>query len=112
MQGVKALHQQTWLLVVIVDALPHMFLMIQGGATTTNKWAIRLQLTKPVTWVPLIWGVACGAAASGKYHGILFSLSFSRNFLGHPLHLAPWRNLLLRISKRDILSWNSIFISR
>jgi chlorophyll/bacteriochlorophyll a synthase len=22
----------------------------------TDKWKIRLQLTKPVTWVPLIWG--------------------------------------------------------
>lgn len=31
-----------------------------------NKWKIRLQLTKPVTWAPLIWGVLCGAAASGK----------------------------------------------
>ena len=30
-----------------------------------NKWKIRLQLTKPVTWPPLIWGVLCGAAASG-----------------------------------------------
>ncbi len=47
-----------------------MTLPYQGGATTTNKWAIRLQLTKPVTWVPLIWGVACGAAASGKYNGM------------------------------------------
>merc|ERR1719160_985718 len=25
---------------------------------------------KPVTWVPLIWGVMCGAAASGNYHAI------------------------------------------
>ena len=31
-----------------------------------NIWKIRLQLTKPVTWVPLIWGVLCGAAASGE----------------------------------------------
>jgi chlorophyll synthase len=31
-------------------------------------WKIRVQLTKPVTWVPLIWGVACGAAASGNFH--------------------------------------------
>ena len=22
---------------------------------------------KPVTWIPLIWGVVCGAAASGNY---------------------------------------------
>ena len=34
------------------------------------NWKIRLQLTKPATWVPLIWGVACGAAASGNYHSL------------------------------------------
>lgn len=32
-----------------------------------DKWKVRLQLTKPVTWVPLMWGVICGAAASGAY---------------------------------------------
>jgi len=40
------------------------------GASDTDEeplWKIRLQLTKPATWVPLIWGVACGAAASGEY---------------------------------------------
>lgn len=36
-------------------------------AIQQNKWKIRLQLTKPVTWPPLIWGVACGAAASGNF---------------------------------------------
>eukprot|EP01035_Chromulina_nebulosa_P019935 gene19935-25898_t len=41
---------------------------IKGASQTKNIWAIRLQLTKPVTWIPLIWGVACGAAASGNYH--------------------------------------------
>jgi len=50
---------------------------VRGGSRTENKWAIRLQLTKPVTWVPLIWGVACGAAASGKYHAIWDGASFS-----------------------------------
>ena len=44
------------------------------GASTAGKsflnWKIRLQLTKPATWIPLIWGVACGAAASGNYHAI------------------------------------------
>ena len=30
----------------------------------TNIWKIRLQLMKPITWVPLIWGVVCGAASS------------------------------------------------
>ncbi|CAK9249572.1 unnamed protein product [Sphagnum jensenii] len=41
---------------------------IKGATGTKNIWAIRLQLLKPVTWIPLIWGVACGAAASGNYH--------------------------------------------
>ena len=43
---------------------------IRGGERTDNIWKIRLQLTKPVTWVPLIWGVGCGAAASGNYHAL------------------------------------------
>lgn len=29
---------------------------VRGGERTTDIWKIRLQLTKPVTWVPLIWG--------------------------------------------------------
>lgn len=33
----------------------------------TNIWKIRLQLMKPITWIPLIWGVLCGAASSGHY---------------------------------------------
>jgi chlorophyll/bacteriochlorophyll a synthase len=33
----------------------------------TNVWKIRLQLMKPITWIPLIWGVVCGAASSGQY---------------------------------------------
>ena len=41
---------------------------IKGASETKNIWAIRLQLCKPVTWIPLIWGVTCGAAASGNYH--------------------------------------------
>lgn len=41
---------------------------IKGASATTNKWRIRLQLMKPVTWIPLIWGVTCGAAASGNFH--------------------------------------------
>ena len=40
---------------------------MKGASDTDNIWAIRLQLTKPVTWVPLIWGVLCGAAASGEF---------------------------------------------
>ncbi|MDY7024089.1 MAG: chlorophyll synthase ChlG, partial [Cyanobacteriota bacterium] len=39
------------------------------GAASGEKsiWKIRLQLMKPITWIPLIWGVVCGAASSGKY---------------------------------------------
>ncbi|QFZ92081.2 chlorophyll synthase ChlG [Synechococcus elongatus] len=36
-------------------------------AGETSVWKIRLQLMKPITWIPLIWGVVCGAAASGGY---------------------------------------------
>ncbi|GMI42484.1 hypothetical protein TeGR_g7740 [Tetraparma gracilis] len=43
---------------------------VKGGSVSDNIWAIRLQLTKPVTWIPLVWGVMCGAAASGNYHWI------------------------------------------
>lgn len=41
---------------------------MKGASTSTDIWKIRLQLTKPVTWAPLIWGVLCGAAASGNFH--------------------------------------------
>ncbi len=39
------------------------------GATSgeTSLWKIRLQLMKPITWIPLIWGVVCGAASSGNF---------------------------------------------
>ncbi|MGC1307530.1 MAG: chlorophyll synthase ChlG [Phormidesmis sp.] len=39
------------------------------GAEAGEKsiWKIRLQLMKAITWIPLIWGVVCGAASSGKY---------------------------------------------
>ncbi|CAM9379710.1 unnamed protein product [Heterosigma akashiwo] len=40
---------------------------IRGASETDDVLRIRIQLTKPVTWIPLIWGVICGAAASGNY---------------------------------------------
>ncbi len=40
---------------------------MKGASGTTSIWKLRLQLMKPVTWIPLIWGVVCGAAASGNY---------------------------------------------
>jgi chlorophyll/bacteriochlorophyll a synthase len=33
----------------------------------TSVWKIHLQLMKPVTWIPLMWGVLCGAASSGHF---------------------------------------------
>ena len=32
------------------------------------KWKVMVQLTKPGTWIPVVWGVLCGAAASGNFH--------------------------------------------
>ena len=37
----------------------------------TSIWKIRLQLMKPITWIPLIWGVVCGAASGGDYRWTL-----------------------------------------
>lgn len=34
---------------------------IKGAAAETNKWKVRLQLTKPVTWAPLVWGTEGGS---------------------------------------------------
>ncbi|KAK1429676.1 hypothetical protein QVD17_11890 [Tagetes erecta] len=51
----------------LVDRSLINFLASKGPKKETNKWKIRLQLTKPVTWPPLIWGVVCGAAASGNF---------------------------------------------
>jgi chlorophyll synthase len=45
---------------------------MKGAASgETNIWKIRLQLMKPITWIPLIWGVVCGAASSGSYSWML-----------------------------------------
>ena len=41
---------------------------MKGASLSSNIWKIRLQLMKPITWIPLIWGVVCGAAASGHFH--------------------------------------------
>lgn len=52
------------------DGSLRQLLGLRGASNTEDKWKIRLQLTKPVTWIPLLWGVMCGAAASGNYHWI------------------------------------------
>ena len=60
---------------------------IKGGSETTNIWKLRLQLMKPITWIPLLWGVICGAAASGNYHWELSNVlaSLSCMFMSGPL---------------------------
>jgi chlorophyll synthase len=49
------------------------------GAKTgeTSIWKIRLQLMKPITWIPLIWGVVCGAASSGQFRWTLENVLIS-----------------------------------
>lgn len=47
---------------------------IRGAEAVTDKWKIRLQLTKPVTWVPLIWGERF-ALLYLSAHGMLHSIS-------------------------------------
>lgn len=38
------------------DSAARQMLGMKGAALETNIWKIRVQLTKPITWVPLIWG--------------------------------------------------------
>ena len=52
-------------------AAARQLLGMKGASGTSSIWKIRLQLMKPVTWIPLIWGVLCGAAASGRFHWTL-----------------------------------------
>ena len=61
------------------DVSPEESVAKQGGKTRqllgmkgaeageTSLWKIRLQLMKPITWIPLMWGVVCGAASSGRF---------------------------------------------
>ncbi|CAI5477390.1 unnamed protein product [Closterium sp. Yama58-4] len=69
------------------DSAVRQLLGIRGGSKEDNIWKIRLQLTKPVTWVPLIWGVLCGAAASGNFEWTLKDVSMAVvcMFLSGPL---------------------------
>ena len=46
---------------------PKQLLGIKGASETSSIWKLRIQLKKPITWIPLIWGVICGAAASGNF---------------------------------------------
>ncbi len=50
---------------------PKQLLGIKGASETSSIWKLRIQLMKPITWIPLIWGVICGAAASGNFQWTL-----------------------------------------
>jgi len=50
---------------------PKQLLGIKGASETSSIWKLRIQLKKPITWIPLIWGVICGAAASGNFEWTL-----------------------------------------
>ncbi|MEL6929497.1 MAG: chlorophyll synthase ChlG, partial [Cyanobacteria bacterium J06600_6] len=70
------------------DSKARQLLGMKGAAAgETSIWKIRLQLMKPITWIPLIWGVICGAASSGNYTWTLenFLLSAACMLLSGPL---------------------------
>ena len=75
------------------------------GATPgeTSIWKIRLQLMKPITWIPLIWGVICGAASSGQYTWTLENVLISAAcmLLAGPV-LAGYTQTLNDFYDRDI----------
>ena len=70
------------------DSKARQLLGMKGAASgDTSLWKIRLQLMKPITWIPLIWGVICGAASSGNYTWTMenFLLSAACMLLSGPL---------------------------
>ncbi|MBE9050316.1 chlorophyll synthase ChlG [Nostocales cyanobacterium LEGE 11386] len=75
------------------------------GAAPGEKsiWKIRLQLMKPITWIPLIWGVVCGAASSGNYTWTLENVLMSAAcmLLSGPL-LAGYTQTLNEYYDREI----------
>lgn len=77
---------------------------MKGAASgETNIWKIRLQLMKPITWIPLIWGVVCGAASSGNYTWNLenFLMSATCMLLAGPL-MAGYTQTLNDFYDREI----------
>ena len=41
---------------------------VKGAAQETDIWKIRLQLTKPVTWVPLVWYVCSPSKVGMQFY--------------------------------------------
>lgn len=55
-QQTEAQQQQQQATTSDASAAARQMLGMKGAALETDKFKIRVQLTKPVTWVPLIWG--------------------------------------------------------
>ncbi|MGV2827441.1 chlorophyll synthase ChlG [Myxosarcina sp. GI1(2024)] len=86
------------------NAKTRQLLGIRGAAAgETSIWKIRLQLMKPITWVPLIWGVVCGAASSGNFSWTLENvlLAAACMLLSGPL-MAGYTQTLNELYDREI----------
>jgi chlorophyll synthase len=86
------------------SAKTRQLLGMKGAASgETSIWKIRLQLMKPITWIPLIWGVVCGAASSGGYVWCLedFLKALTCMLLSGPL-MAGYTQTLNDFYDRDI----------
>ena len=95
----------------------------KGASETKNIWKLRLQLTKPITWIPLLWGVICGAAASGNFEWTFSNVlaSLACMLMSGPL-LAGYtqtindffdntnESLSYNLESRDIEYYGNIFI--
>jgi len=76
---------------------------MKGASQAKSIWQIRLQLMKPITWIPLIWGVVCGAASSGGYVWQLedFLMALTCMLMSGPL-LAGYTQTMNDFYDRDI----------
>ncbi|NJK36536.1 MAG: chlorophyll synthase ChlG [Oscillatoriales cyanobacterium RM2_1_1] len=86
------------------NAKARQLLGMKGAASgETSIWKIRLQLMKPITWIPLIWGVVCGAASSGNFTWTLENVLISAAcmLLAGPL-MAGYTQTLNDFYDRDI----------
>jgi len=86
------------------NAKMRQLLGMKGAAPgETSIWKIRLQLMKPITWIPLIWGVVCGAASSGQFRWTLENVLMSATcmLLSGPL-LAGYTQTVNELYDREI----------
>ncbi len=70
-----------------VPAVPAVQLLgMKGADMETDIWKIRVQLMKPVTWIPLIWGALCAWCIVGNsWHWCRCMLLTGGTF--HSIHL-------------------------